>query len=73
MFRKADLGLLLQTCPQQGQQRSHLGWWSSVRILPGGFVGNEQQLATALQPVIQKAALQYQRRNTGNGLVLAGR
>jgi hypothetical protein len=36
-------------------------------------VGNEQQLATALQPVIQKAALQYQRRNTGNGLVLAGR
>ena len=41
--------------------------------VPGGFVGNEQQLASAMMPVFQKAVLQYSRRNTGNGLALTSR
>jgi TP901 family phage tail tape measure protein len=38
-----------------------------------GLIGNQQELATALMPVIQKATLQFQRRNSNNGLQLAGR
>jgi phage-related protein len=52
------------------------GGASSVVInvsVPGGFIGNEQQLATALQPVMIKAAQQWSRRNVSNGLALTSR
>ena len=49
------------------------GGSATFNLTVNGFVGNEQQLATALQPILQKATLQYQRRNSSNGLALANR
>ena len=44
----------------------------NFHLTVNGFVGNNQQLATALQPVIQKSVLQFSKRNSSNGLTLAG-
>lgn len=41
--------------------------------VPGGYIGNPQELTNALYPALQKIALEVNRRNpgTGNGLSLA--
>jgi TP901 family phage tail tape measure protein len=41
--------------------------------VPGGYIGNPQELTNALYPALQKIALEVDRRNpgTGNGLSLA--
>ena len=44
----------------------------NFHLTVNGFVGNNQQLATALQPIIQKSVLQFSKRNSSNGLTLAG-
>jgi hypothetical protein len=40
--------------------------------VPGGFIGDPEQLAHAFYPVLQKVVLEVNRRNpgTGNGLTL---
>ena len=55
-----------------GSSGGGAGGTYNFHLTVNGFVGSNQQLATALQPVIMKAVLQFSRRNSSNGLTLAG-